>query len=64
MENEDKPGKNGNIKKSNITDNESAKMATSHGVIQGYNGIAAADAKHQVIVAAEAQGSGSRNTTA
>lgn len=58
-ENEDKIGKNGNIKKSNITDNESAKMASSHGVIQGYNGIATADAKHQVIVGAEAIGSGS-----
>ncbi len=42
--------------KSNIIDNESAKMATSHGVIQGYNGIAAADDKHQVIVWAETFG--------
>lgn len=55
-ENEDKIGKNGNLKKSNITDNESAKMATSHGVIQGYDGVVAADAKHQVIVHAEAFG--------
>ena len=43
---------------SNITDNESAKMKTSHGVIQGYNGMALADSKHQVIVYAEAFGSG------
>ncbi len=43
---------------SNITDNESAKMKTSHGVIQGYNGLALVDAKHQVIVNAEAFGSG------
>lgn len=57
-ENEDKKGKRGNIKKSNITDNESAKMPSSHGVIQGYNGIAAADSKHQVIVHAEAFGEG------
>jgi len=42
--------------KSNITDNESAKMATSHGVIQGYNGIAAVDNKHQIIVCAETFG--------
>lgn len=55
-ENEDKIGKSGKAKKSNITDNESAKMATSHGVIQGYDGVVASDAKHQVIVHAEAFG--------
>lgn len=54
----DKKGPGGNIKKSNITDNESAKMPSAHGVIQGYNGIAAVDAKHQVIVHAEAFGEG------
>jgi transposase len=43
---------------SNIIDNESAKMKTSHGVIQGYNGMAIADSKHQIIVKAEAFGSG------
>jgi hypothetical protein len=43
---------------SNITDNESAKMKTSHGVVQGYNGLALVDAKHQVVVQAEAFGSG------
>jgi hypothetical protein len=48
--NEDKPGKTGKPIKSNITDNESAKMKTSHGVIQGYNGVAVVDDKHQVIV--------------
>ncbi|MDD5774104.1 MAG: transposase, partial [bacterium] len=58
-ENEDKPGAKGNIRKSNITDNESAKMPSSHGVIQGYNGIAVADKKHQVIINAEAYGEGS-----
>lgn len=36
-ENDDKPGKTGKPIKSNITDNESAKMKTSHGVIQGYS---------------------------
>ena len=54
--NEDKPGSRGGIKKSNITDNESAKMKTSHGVIQGYDGIAVVDDQHQVIVHAEAFG--------
>jgi transposase len=32
------------------------KMKTSHGVIQGYNGVAVVDDKHQVIVHAEAFG--------
>jgi transposase len=45
-------------KQSNITDNESAKMKTSNGVIQGYNSMAIADAQCQVIVAAEAFGNG------
>ena len=55
-ENDDKPGKTGKPIKSNITDNESAKIKTSHGVIQGYNGVAVVDDKHQVIVRAEAFG--------
>jgi transposase len=55
-ENEDKPGKSGKPVKSNITDNESAKMKTSHGVIQGYDGVAVIDGKHQVVVYAEAFG--------
>ena len=44
--------------KSNITDNESAKMTTSKGTIQGYTGVAAVDKKHQVIVDAQAFGEG------
>ena len=36
------------IRKSNRTDNDSAKMATSKGVLQGYTGVAAVDAKHQI----------------
>jgi transposase len=44
--------------KSNITDNDSAKMTTSKGTIQGYNGIAAVDAKHQIVIAASAIGEG------
>jgi transposase len=55
-DNEDKPGKSGKPIKSNITDNDSAKMKTSHGVIQGYDGVAVVDGKHQVIVHAEAFG--------
>lgn len=49
----------GALRKSNTTDNDSAKMATSKGVIQGFTGVAAVDAQHQIIVAAVALGSGS-----
>lgn len=56
---EDRKGSKGAIRKSNRTDNESAKMATSKGVIQGYTGVAAVDAKHQIIVDAQAHGTGS-----
>ncbi len=55
-DNDDKIGKSGKPIKSNITDNDSAKMKTSHGVIQGYDGVAAVDDKHQVIVHAQAFG--------
>ena len=55
-DNDDRIGKSGKPIKSNITDNDSAKMKTSHGVIQGYDGVAAVDDKHQVIVHAEAFG--------
>jgi transposase len=55
-ENDDKPGKTGKPIKSNITDNESATMKTSHGVVQGYDGVAVVDNKHQIIVHAEAFG--------
>jgi phage shock protein A len=58
---EDRKGIKGQVVKGNITDNESAKMLTSHGVIQGYNGVASADSKYQVIVAAEAFGQGPEN---
>lgn len=54
--NDDKPGKTGRPKKSNITDNDSAKMKTSHGVIQGYDGVSAVDSKRQIVVHAEAFG--------
>ncbi len=56
-------GKNKKEVKSNITDNESAKMTTSKGTIQGYNGVAAVDKKHQIIVDAQAFGEGQEQHT-
>jgi len=56
---EDRKGAKGKVIKSNRTDNESAKMATSKGVIQGYTGVAAVDDRHQIIVEAQAHGTGS-----
>jgi transposase len=56
--NNDKLGRSGKPKQSNITDNESAKMPSSKGVVQGYNGVAMVDAKNQIIVHAEAHGEG------
>jgi transposase len=44
--------------KSNITDNDSEKMVTSHGTIQGYNGQILVDDKYQIIIHAEAMGKG------
>jgi hypothetical protein len=50
------------IRKSNRTDNESAKMATSKGVLQGYTGVAAVDHAHQIIVErTQAHGTGSEH---
>jgi hypothetical protein len=49
-------GVSGSEVQSNVTDNESAKIKGPHGVIQGYNGIAVADSKEGIIVAAEAFG--------
>jgi len=56
--NQPKQGAAGREKQSNITDNDSATMMTSHGVVQGYNSQALIDAKHQVIVHGEASGDG------
>lgn len=56
---EDRRGARGAIRLSNRTDNESAKMATAKGVIQGYTGVAAVDEKHQIIIEAQAHGTGS-----
>lgn len=52
-------GKRSGVRLSNRTDRESAKMATSKGVIQGYTGVAAVDAQHQIIIDAQAHSTGS-----
>ncbi len=57
-DNTERLGRSGKPVKGNITDNDSAKMKTGHGVLQGYTGVAAVDAKHQVVVHAEAFGTG------
>lgn len=61
-ENEPKIGSRGKEIQSNVTDNESAKMATSHGVIQGYNANAIVDDKRQVVLHAAAFGKGEDGT--
>lgn len=53
-----KIGRKGREVKSNVTDNDSASMKTSHGIIQGYNSQALVDQRRQVIVYAEAFGEG------
>ncbi len=58
---EERRGVKNAIRKSNRTDNESAKMATGKGVIQGYTGVAAVDAACQIIVEAQAHGTGSEH---
>jgi transposase len=55
----DRKSAKGNPRLSNLTDNESAKMPTDKGVVQGYTGVAAVDEKHQIIVDAQAHGTGS-----
>lgn len=57
-DNEPKRGRGGREIQSNVTDNESAKMVSSHGVIQGYNANALVDGKCQVVVHAQAFGEG------
>ena len=58
LDNGVKKAKRAGENQSNITDNESAKMKTSHGVVQGYNGQALVDEKTQIITAAEVFGQG------
>jgi len=54
----DRRGVRGAIRKSNCTDNESAKIATGKGVIQGDTGVVVVDEQPQSIVAAQAHGVG------
>ena len=56
-------GKSKKEVQSNITDNDSAKMSTSKGTIQGFNAVTAADEKHQIIVNAECFGAGAEQQT-
>ncbi|HPN07645.1 MAG: IS1182 family transposase [Dokdonella sp.] len=49
-------GAKGTPIKRNLTDAQSATLKTSHGVVQGYIGVAAVDGAHQVIVEAQAHG--------
>ncbi len=53
-----KTGVTGKEVQSNITDNDSVKMHTSKGTVQGYNAQALVDEKHQVICEAQASGQG------
>ena len=55
---DDRRGAKGAGRKRNRTDNESAKVATGKGVIQGYTGVATVDASHQIIGDAQAHGVG------
>ena len=57
-ENEPRIGSTGKEIQSNVTDNQSAKMATSHGVQLGYNANAMVDDKNQIITSAQVFGSG------
>ena len=53
-ENPARVGRQGKEVQANVTDNESAKMKSSHGIVQGYNANACVDGAHQVVVHAEA----------
>lgn len=56
-------GKSKKEVQSNVTDNESAKMKTNKGTIQGFNLVTAADSKYQLILGLEAFGSGPEQHT-
>jgi hypothetical protein len=55
---DDRRSAKGAVRLSNRTDPDSAKMATGKGVVQGYTAVAAIDAKAQIIVDAQAHGTG------
>lgn len=52
-------GANGAVRLSNGTANESANMAIGKVVILGYTGVAAVDAAHEIVIDAQAHGTGS-----
>ena len=54
-------GRSGREVQRNITDPHRARMKSARGVISGYDGLAVVDAKHQIIVNAEAFGEGQEN---
>ena len=56
-------GKSKKEVQSNVTDNESAKMKTNNGTIQGFNLVTAADSKYQLILGLEGFGSGPEQHT-
>ena len=62
VENKPKIGSSGKEIQSNVTDNDSAKLTSSHGVLQGYNANAVVDEKHQIVVHAAVFGNGSDST--
>lgn len=57
----EKTNRRGEPLKSNITDNDSATMKTSHGVVQGYTGVAAVDSRARIVMHAAAFGTGQEN---
>ena len=46
---EQRLGAGGEVIQSNVTDNESGKIKSPHGILQGYNGIAIADSKDMEV---------------
>lgn len=54
--NEPRLGPRGREIQSNVTDNQSARLKSAHGWVQGYNGVAMVDSKSQVILGAEVFG--------
>jgi hypothetical protein len=64
-ENEPRIGKSksGKEVQSNVTDNESCKMTTTKGTIQGMTCVTAADEKRQIIIEAKAFGMGQEQAT-
>ena len=55
---EERLGASGEPVKSNLTDEDSALMSSSHGVMPGYTGVTIVDDRHRIIVNAEAFGQG------